>query len=71
MEARVRVNARMLEWADVVFTMDEAQRTALEGMFPGHPALESLICLNIPDDYSFLQPDLVKLLEERVSVHLE
>jgi predicted protein tyrosine phosphatase len=68
--ARVRVNARMLEWADVIFTMDDAQRTALETMFPGHPALDQLICLNIPDEYSFLEPDLVKLLEERVPGHL-
>jgi predicted protein tyrosine phosphatase len=65
-DALVRVNKRMLEWADVVFTMDDQQRDALERMFPSHPALDRLICLDIPDDFTFLDPALVKLLEERV-----
>jgi len=66
-DALVRVNARMLEWADVIFTMDPTQQAALQQMFPDHPALAHLICLDIPDDFVFLQPDLVKLLEDRVA----
>jgi predicted protein tyrosine phosphatase len=69
-DALVRVNKRMLEWADVVFTMDDQQRAALERMFPSHPVLDRLICLNIPDDFTFLDPTLITLLEERVKVHL-
>jgi predicted protein tyrosine phosphatase len=69
-DALVRVNKRMLEWADVVFTMDEQQGAALERMFPSHPVLDRLICLDIPDDFTFLDPALIKLLEERVRVHL-
>ncbi len=70
-DALVRVNARMLEWADVVFTMDDGQRTALEQMFPGHPALAQLVCLEIPDQFTFLQPELVAVLEARVTPFLE
>ena len=69
-DALVRINKRMLEWADVVFTMDEQQGAALERMFPSHPVLDRLICLDIPDDFTFLDPALIKLLEERVKVHL-
>jgi predicted protein tyrosine phosphatase len=65
-DALVQVNERMLQWADVVITMDEGQRLALEELFPGHPALGSLVCLQIPDDFTFLQPELVALLEARV-----
>ena len=39
-------------------------------MFPSHPVLDRLICLGIPDDFAFLDPALIKLLEERVKVHL-
>jgi predicted protein tyrosine phosphatase len=70
-DAMVRVNQRMLDWADVIFTMEDDQRVALERMFPSHPALARVICLEIPDDYTFLQPELVRLLEERVPPHLE
>ena len=66
-DAMVRVNARMLDWADVIITMDESQRLALEQMFPRHAALSRLVCLQIPDDYTFLQPELVALLEARVA----
>jgi predicted protein tyrosine phosphatase len=69
-DALVQVNALMLEWADLIFTMDDTQRQALARMFPAHPALERIICLDIPDDFLFLDPALVKLLEERVIAHL-
>ena len=69
-DALVRVNLRMLDWADQIFTMDPSQQWALEQMFPNHPALKRLVCLDIPDDFGFLAPELVKLLEERVPPHL-
>ncbi len=65
-DAMVRVTARMLDWADVVVIMDDSQRAALTAMFPLHPAIARLICLEIPDDFTFLQPELVTLLEDRV-----
>jgi predicted protein tyrosine phosphatase len=69
-DALARVNRQMLEWADQIFIMDEHQREALEQRFRGHPALERLICLDIPDDFTFLQPELVMLLCSRVIPHL-
>lgn len=69
-DALVQVNQRMLDWADVIFTMDPQQHRALARMFPEHPSLKRLVCLDIPDDFGFLDPELVKLLKERVPPHL-
>lgn len=69
-DALVRVNANMLEWAEIIFVMDEEQRRWLESHFEGHRALSKVVCLDIPDVFSFLQPELVKLLEEKVPQHL-
>ena len=69
-DALARVNALMLEWADVIFIMDDVQRRSLESMYPDHPALQRLVCLDIPDNFTFLEPELVRLLEERVPAHL-
>ena len=69
-DALVRVTAPMLDWADVIFIMDDQQRRSLRRRFAGHPALDRLICLEIPDEYTFLQPELVALLEDRTSLHL-
>jgi predicted protein tyrosine phosphatase len=70
-EAMVQVNQRMLEWADLVFVMDGEQVEALGRMFPGHPALPNVVCLNIQDDYHFLDPELVAVLQERTRPHFE
>ncbi len=69
-DALVRVNARMLEWADVIFIMDGEQRQDLARMFPGHAAFDKVVCLEIPDRYEFLDPELVSLLRERTAAHL-
>jgi predicted protein tyrosine phosphatase len=69
-DALVRVNQRMLDWADVVFVMEERHRLELERMFPGHAALARTVALDIPDEYAFLDPELVKLLQARVPRHL-
>jgi predicted protein tyrosine phosphatase len=69
-DALVRVNERMLDWADQIFVMDPLQVEALQRMFPAHPALSRVICLDIPDEFVFLQPQLVELLQDRVSEHL-
>jgi predicted protein tyrosine phosphatase len=69
-DALVRVNANMLDWADVIFVMDDDQRRWLTSSFAEHPALAKIVCLDIPDVFAFLQPELVQLLEERVPQHL-
>ena len=69
-DSMVRVNTRMLEWAEVIFTMDSQQGQSLERMFPSHPALQRLTCLDIQDVFTFLDPRLVTLLEEKVQKYL-
>src|SRR3954469_18685963 len=69
-DALVRVNPRMLDWADVVFTMDGEQLRDLARMFPAHPALAKVICLEIEDQYDFLDPELVELLRARTAPYL-
>jgi predicted protein tyrosine phosphatase len=70
-EAMVQVNQRMLEWADLVFVMDEEQVQALGTLFPGHDALDRVICLQIADDFHFLDPALVAMLQERTAPHID
>jgi len=70
-DALVRVNQHMLEWADVIFVMDEDLQRKLCTDFPDHPALARIVCLDIPDDYLFLDPELVRLLQERTQAELD
>jgi predicted protein tyrosine phosphatase len=69
-DALVRVNERMLDWADIVFTMDDEQERDLSRTFPGHASLQRIVCLGILDRYAFLEPELVTLLQDRTAPHL-
>jgi predicted protein tyrosine phosphatase len=60
----------LVEWADIIFVMEESHRSKLQQRF--RPALRTarVVCLDIPDDYGFMDPVLVRLLEAKVSRYL-
>ncbi len=62
--------AELVEWADIIFVMERAQRNKLQKRF--RPALKNarVICLDIPDEYEFMDEGLVNLLKAKVSRHL-
>ena len=69
-DAEELVTADHLEWADIIFVMERAHRAKLQRRFKAHLKRARVICLDIPDDYDFMQPELVALLEQRVRRHL-
>ena len=69
--ARVRVSAGHLGWADLIFVMEKKHQRRLREKFPEELAAKPVICLNIPDDYGFMQPELVDLLYGVVTPHLQ
>ena len=66
MDAEQQLSTEQLEWADIIFVMEKAHRNKLSKKFQKHLKGKRLICLDIPDDYDFMDPDLVRLLEARV-----
>lgn len=69
-EAAVPVSPELLQWADIVFVMEPAHRTRLAQRFKAHLRRARVVCLGIPDDYDYLQPELVELLKRRVTPFL-
>jgi predicted protein tyrosine phosphatase len=67
------LTAELVEWADVIFVMEKAHRNKLSAKFGRHLANKRVVCLNIPDEYDFMDPALVRILEVRVPrlIHLE
>jgi len=64
------LTAELIEWADVIFVMEKAHRSKLQRRFRTALGGRRVICLDIPDDYDFMQPELIRLLEAKVSCHL-
>ncbi|NJC42701.1 putative protein tyrosine phosphatase [Brevundimonas alba] len=46
--------------------MERAHRAKLQRRFKAHLKSARVICLDIPDEYAFMQPELVALLEKKV-----
>ncbi|HWQ87039.1 hypothetical protein [Brevundimonas sp.] len=56
--------------ANIIFVMERAHRAKLQRRFRAQLKRARVICLDIPDDYAFMQPELVALLERKVARHL-
>ncbi|OYW35093.1 MAG: phosphotyrosine protein phosphatase [Brevundimonas sp. 12-68-7] len=56
----------LVEWADIIFVMERAHRARLQKRFRQSLKSARVVCLDIPDDYAFMQPELVALLEKKV-----
>jgi predicted protein tyrosine phosphatase len=65
-EAETPVCPELLGWADVIFVMERAHRHKLSRKFRPHLKDKRIICLDIPDDFEFMDPGLVRLLEAKV-----
>ncbi|WP_245161277.1 hypothetical protein [Brevundimonas sp. MF30-B] len=64
------MDADHIDWADVIFVMERTHQAKLNRRFRDRLRGKRVICLDIPDDYGFMQPELVALLEKRVTPHL-
>lgn len=69
-DAENPLTPELLEWAELIFVMEKAQRSRLTERFREHLHDKRVVCLNIPDNYRYMQPELVALLEKKVTPHL-
>jgi predicted protein tyrosine phosphatase len=69
-DAENPLTPELLEWADLIFVMERAQRAKLAAKFKAHLGKARVICLDIPDEYRFMEPTLVEQLKTKVSRHL-
>ena len=70
-DAEEPVTPDHLAWADLIFVMERAHRAKLQRRFGKHLKGKRVICLDISDDYAFMQPELVALLEKKVGPFLK
>lgn len=70
-DAEVPLSGDQLEWATHIFVMEKAHKAKLLKQFPGYVQGRKIICLDIPDDYDYMDPELMRLLEARVGPHLK
>jgi predicted protein tyrosine phosphatase len=63
--ATTQLSSEQIEWADIIFVMEKTHRSKLAKNFRAHLNGKRVICLEIPDNYEFMDPALVRILETK------
>ena len=66
----IELCTEQVEWADIIFVMEQRHREKLLKNFRSHINGQRVICLDIPDDYAFMDPGLIKILNVKVKPYL-
>ena len=69
-DAPTTVSGDLIEWADVIFAMEAQHRKKVDKKFRSMLRNKRLIVLDIADNYTYMQPELVAILKARVSRHV-
>ncbi len=64
-DAEVPLSSELVEWADVIFVMEEVHRAKVKRMFQPLLKDKRMICLDIPDRFPYMDPALVRLLRAK------
>jgi predicted protein tyrosine phosphatase len=68
--ARIRVTAGHVGWADLIFAMEKRHVDRLRDKFAEALVGKQIICLHIPDDYQYMELDLIDLLKTKLAGYI-
>ncbi len=68
--AKRTVTANDINWASHIFVMEKKHKQRLFAKFTRLIEYKKIIILDIPDDYQFMDEELVSILDESVEHHL-
>ncbi|CRD49178.1 low molecular weight protein tyrosine phosphatase family protein [Stenotrophomonas thermophila] len=69
--ARCPIGPADIRWADVIFAMEAKHQHRLQATYARLLEHKRLHCLDIPDDYRYMDPLLMDLLDAKVAVYLD
>jgi predicted protein tyrosine phosphatase len=65
-----KISENDLNWADLVFVMETEQRAKIKEVYR-HIELPKIEILHIPDDYEFMDEELIEILSDRINATLK
>lgn len=68
--AKNQLSKELLDWAEAVFTFDESQMEAIEKNFASVAQGKPVICLGLPDIFTYKSDALVVKLTAKIEPHL-
>ena len=68
--ARKLINITDIGWADSIFVMENKHKQYINEHFRNQLGDKTLIVLDIPDDYQYMDEELVACLTDSINAHL-
>ena len=68
--AKKRVTTDLLLWSDIICVMEQQHKNRLVAEYRQAIALKPLHVLDIPDDYRFMDPELIAMITDIVTEKL-
>ncbi|MEO7108591.1 MAG: phosphotyrosine protein phosphatase [Rhodoferax sp.] len=65
--ARHTVSSEDIQWANVILVMEEKHKSRLKAEFAGLLDKKPIHVLDIPDDYKYMDSELIEMLEQSVN----
>ena len=65
--AKRRLTVTDIRWADMILVMEEKHKSRIRADFRDETRYKPMHVLDIPDDFAFMNSDLVELMQEKVA----
>lgn len=69
--ARIKVSEKILLWADLVFVMEKKHKQIIDTRYPDIVSNKPLIVLDVLDEYSYMDSELILELKDLVSEYVD
>lgn len=66
-DAKTPVSGDLIEWADIIFVMEQAHRTKISRKYTDLLKGKRFVVLGIPDNYGYMQLELIQVLKSKVA----
>ena len=70
-DARIKVNEKLITWADLIFVMENRHKQMLQEKFKEALSKKAIFVLNIEDNYQYMEEELIATLRASVGPYLE
>jgi len=68
--AVVKVSAKNIQWADIIFAMEKKHKQRLLENFPVETRKKKIVVLDIEDNYEYMDTELIEIIKTSVEPYL-
>ncbi len=69
--ARIKITEKLMLWADLIFVMEKKHKQQLREKFEFVANEKQIIVLDIPDEYQYMDEELIESIKIAVAPYLE